>query len=170
MIYVFFFQAEDGIRDLTVTGVQTCALPIYAVFPAGRADVLKHHVHATFVGDAAHLVANFLCFVIDEVVGTEFSCFGELFLGTSSGDDAGTKELRDLNGGAAHAAACTKDENIFPGLQLATSDEHVPGGLKDERNRGGLFPLEIFGISEAVHFGRANEFRRAAVKDRKSVV
>src|SRR2546430_11111745 len=27
----FFFQAEDGIRDLTVTGVQTCALPIYEV-------------------------------------------------------------------------------------------------------------------------------------------
>src|SRR2546430_2785992 len=27
---VFFFQAEDGIRDLTVTGVQTCALPIYS--------------------------------------------------------------------------------------------------------------------------------------------
>src|SRR5256886_3844159 len=26
----FFFQAEDGIRDLTVTGVQTCALPICA--------------------------------------------------------------------------------------------------------------------------------------------
>src|SRR2546430_9104557 len=30
MLYVFFFfQAEDGIRDLTVTGVQTCALPIW---------------------------------------------------------------------------------------------------------------------------------------------
>src|SRR2546430_11284351 len=28
MDYFFFFQAEDGIRDLTVTGVQTCALPI----------------------------------------------------------------------------------------------------------------------------------------------
>src|SRR2546427_3007768 len=27
-VYFFFFQAEDGIRDLTVTGVQTCALPI----------------------------------------------------------------------------------------------------------------------------------------------
>src|SRR3712207_7127242 len=26
--YVFFFQAEDGIRDIDVTGVQTCALPI----------------------------------------------------------------------------------------------------------------------------------------------
>src|SRR2546430_6581247 len=28
MFIFFFFQAEDGIRDLTVTGVQTCALPI----------------------------------------------------------------------------------------------------------------------------------------------
>src|SRR6267143_4002737 len=27
--FVFFFQAEDGIRDGTVTGVQTCALPIF---------------------------------------------------------------------------------------------------------------------------------------------
>src|SRR5437773_7768465 len=27
--YVFFFQAEDGIRDRDVTGVQTCALPIF---------------------------------------------------------------------------------------------------------------------------------------------
>src|SRR5438270_14102193 len=32
----FFFQAEDGIRDLTVTGVQTCALPIFG----GLATVL----------------------------------------------------------------------------------------------------------------------------------
>src|SRR5437762_10696569 len=27
-VFVFFFQAEDGIRDTSVTGVQTCALPI----------------------------------------------------------------------------------------------------------------------------------------------
>src|SRR6266478_666083 len=31
-VCVFFFQAEDGIRDLTVTGVQTCALPISGGF------------------------------------------------------------------------------------------------------------------------------------------
>src|SRR2546430_5181800 len=36
----FFFQAEDGIRDLTVTGVQTCALPIFE----------RQHL----VGDRAH--------------------------------------------------------------------------------------------------------------------
>src|SRR2546430_6809627 len=33
-LYFFFFQAEDGIRYLTVTGVQTCALPIFAPFGA----------------------------------------------------------------------------------------------------------------------------------------
>src|SRR5438309_5590526 len=35
---VFFFQAEDGIRDGTVTGVQTCALPIYRHRGAARRD------------------------------------------------------------------------------------------------------------------------------------
>src|SRR5690606_39411913 len=34
----FFFQAEDGIRDFHVTGVQTCALPIFKAL--GRKDVL----------------------------------------------------------------------------------------------------------------------------------
>src|SRR6266516_5474242 len=29
IVFFFFFQAEDGIRDRTVTGVQTCALPIF---------------------------------------------------------------------------------------------------------------------------------------------
>src|SRR5256886_11341242 len=33
-VFFFFFQAEDGIRDLTVTGVQTCALPISGIRPA----------------------------------------------------------------------------------------------------------------------------------------
>src|SRR2546422_7803176 len=35
MVYItmfFFFQAEDGIRDVAVTGVQTCALPIFGLF------------------------------------------------------------------------------------------------------------------------------------------
>src|SRR6266542_6196806 len=36
----FFFQAEDGIRDATVTGVQTCALPISGSTAAVR--LLRH--------------------------------------------------------------------------------------------------------------------------------
>src|SRR5688500_11586486 len=31
--FFFFFQAEDGIRDYKVTGVQTCALPIFSADP-----------------------------------------------------------------------------------------------------------------------------------------
>src|SRR6266699_6502057 len=36
MIFVFFFQAEDGIRDADVTGVQTCALPICGILRKQR--------------------------------------------------------------------------------------------------------------------------------------
>src|SRR5205807_178623 len=52
---VFFFQAEDGIRDYKVTGVQTCALPIYAgaSFSAPSADLDGKNVHR-FVVDAAN--------------------------------------------------------------------------------------------------------------------
>src|SRR5207245_3056721 len=41
-----FFQAEDGIRDATVTGVQTCALPIWEVGPAEvPRQARRHHAH-----------------------------------------------------------------------------------------------------------------------------
>src|SRR6266481_3774555 len=38
VVFFFFFQAEDGIRDGTVTGVQTCALPILLEPAARRPD------------------------------------------------------------------------------------------------------------------------------------
>src|SRR5690606_40047539 len=37
LTYIFFFQAEDGIRDFHVTGVQTCALPILFGMISGSA-------------------------------------------------------------------------------------------------------------------------------------
>src|SRR5437764_12440611 len=40
--HVFFFQAEDGIRDTSVTGVQTCALPIL------RGRLLRHQPRRRF--------------------------------------------------------------------------------------------------------------------------
>src|SRR3712207_1014813 len=45
--FVFFFQTEDGIRDIGVTGVQTCALPICVVEVAvhGLPPGLGSHVH-----------------------------------------------------------------------------------------------------------------------------
>src|SRR5699024_3945398 len=38
----FFFQAEDGIRDRNVTGVQTCALPIWNIVTSGINDTAKN--------------------------------------------------------------------------------------------------------------------------------
>src|SRR5690606_40813598 len=35
----FFFQAEDGIRDFHVTGVQTCALPIFVLMKSGSSPL-----------------------------------------------------------------------------------------------------------------------------------
>src|SRR5256885_4837841 len=45
--FIFFFQAEDGIRDYKVTGVQTCALPIWLAVPAPHGVTTGHHCPAT---------------------------------------------------------------------------------------------------------------------------
>src|SRR5207249_8369915 len=44
----FFFQAEDGIRDRNVTGVQTCALPIYLGRPPHFP--VEHHERSRALG------------------------------------------------------------------------------------------------------------------------
>src|SRR5256885_5464398 len=41
-VCVFFFQAEDGIRDYKVTGVQTCALPIWSVYSDAFVPLIQH--------------------------------------------------------------------------------------------------------------------------------
>src|SRR5258708_24967590 len=44
-LFFFFFQAEDGIRDDLVTGVQTCALPIWSLSATPIAEFSKTHLH-----------------------------------------------------------------------------------------------------------------------------
>src|SRR5438128_12675746 len=43
-MFFFFFQAEDGIRDATVTGVKTCALPIFDLLERVERGPLKRRV------------------------------------------------------------------------------------------------------------------------------
>src|SRR5690606_11246835 len=53
-----FFQAEDGIRDFHVTGVQTCALPIYQLTidkPPRKRGVRLPHIFAQVVGSYGNL-------------------------------------------------------------------------------------------------------------------
>src|SRR5690606_40280222 len=63
----FFFQAEDGIRDFHVTGVQTCALPIYracsrAAFCGKCSEVcpVKIDIHKMLLLNRRDAVANHL--------------------------------------------------------------------------------------------------------------
>src|SRR5256886_12899757 len=59
---IFFFQAEDGIRDLTVTGVQTCALPIYELLERGRLRQEPARKRAAqFPGQTVHAQAARRC-------------------------------------------------------------------------------------------------------------
>src|SRR2546426_11571212 len=57
----FFFQAEDGIRDYKVTGVQTCALPIYSPGQAGESWRLdKLDLGVTVTASAGTILEVFL--------------------------------------------------------------------------------------------------------------
>src|SRR5690606_40230524 len=56
--FFFFFQAEDGIRDFHVTGVQTCALPISIEVPAVDLVVVKP-TFGVSAAEAYSLLAGF---------------------------------------------------------------------------------------------------------------
>src|SRR2546430_9018252 len=63
LVWFFFFQAEDGIRDLTVTGVQTCALPISLGSMSDPRDVARAIVRLvenpkpdTLVGKSGYII------------------------------------------------------------------------------------------------------------------
>src|SRR5437762_11397781 len=69
---VFFFQAEDGIRDTSVTGVQTCALPILDLDPVGHAKLFRQTptfftVKSRRVGLVQHQPGAVFCFQLHQV-------------------------------------------------------------------------------------------------------
>src|SRR2546422_7973887 len=57
-ILIFFFQAEDGIRDVAVTGVQTCALPISQVLEHGETAWLVPPGNPAELASAIELLAQ----------------------------------------------------------------------------------------------------------------
>src|SRR6476661_7323362 len=83
MYVFFFFQAEDGIRACSVTGVQTCALPI-SFDPQGRL-----HVSSRFEGTVYRVAADGSAepFATDLGVacGLTFAPDGTLYVGDRSG-------------------------------------------------------------------------------------
>src|SRR5205823_9309014 len=58
--FFFFFQAEDGIRDKLVTGVQTCALPISALAISPPAPPVTTPTHETRSGPPGQSLTKLL--------------------------------------------------------------------------------------------------------------
>src|SRR5256886_6327574 len=71
LLIFFFFQAEDGIRDLTVTGVQTCALPISTVLGRKTYEV-SLRMGAKFDSRTRNLVCSRHARPADAPSGVEF--------------------------------------------------------------------------------------------------
>src|SRR2546430_11204947 len=69
----FFFQAEDGIRDLTVTGVQTCALPISPAVRRQEKPMTAPGRTLALVGGLLAALTIWSCFVVIHV--TEYGLF-----------------------------------------------------------------------------------------------
>src|SRR3712207_1532624 len=63
----FFFQAEDGIRDIGVTGVQTCALPISEVLAYSAIGQVGYVLVALGIGGAVGLSAALIYAVVNSL-------------------------------------------------------------------------------------------------------
>src|SRR3712207_535488 len=97
--FFFFFQAEDGIRDIGVTGVQTCALPIWVLDDEGADHTLLHALYLLgrciptyddYIAGLASLAHGFGCaehpWLVGGEDGVEVGVGGEDVLGDPEGD------------------------------------------------------------------------------------
>src|SRR5256885_13272088 len=103
MFFFFFFQAEDGIRDYKVTGVQTCALPIFS---------------ATVVAIDA---------TVAEITLTDDLNFGVQYFLTSKDVGAGNnKGSIGLLNAAQSTAQSALLQRVTPGLNFLIGSEALP--------------------------------------------
>src|SRR5699024_12682077 len=106
-MFVFFFQAEDGIRDRNVTGVQTCALPICPYFVEGEPEGQQYHlIGGHFTGSMTSHSLESIAFhggltvhldrSEERRVGKECRCRG-------ARDDAERQRMKETTGGSIMA-------------------------------------------------------------------
>src|SRR2546429_1397262 len=87
-ILFFFFQAEDGIRDVAVTGVQTCALPIYTPCDDGNACTFNDVCDGSGQCDGTAIAGCTLC-------STAADCDDQNACTTESCDEIGRASCRE---------------------------------------------------------------------------
>src|SRR2546430_7003706 len=92
-VIFFFFQAEDGIRDLTVTGVQTCALPI--------SDIVVGVAEVGIDSDGLMAVLNGVLVVAQKGIGPAAERVG--FSGGIGGDGAVVGDRKSTRLNSSHS-------------------------------------------------------------------
>src|SRR5699024_11511851 len=92
-VMYFFFQAEDGIRDRNVTGVQTCALPILM---DGIRSLLMDGIRSLLTGDEAVLLPGAMNALAARIIeDTGFKAIYVTGAGVRSEERRVGKESRD---------------------------------------------------------------------------
>src|SRR5699024_11683428 len=103
----FFFQAEDGIRDRNVTGVQTCALPIFAPRPSGAG------CNCCYPACSPAITNGRDARMYGPVYGGRFSRSEERRVGKEGGCRwGGGDEERQREGGRGGAERSARDEGV----------------------------------------------------------
>src|SRR5437016_10696626 len=115
LIVFFFFQAEDGIRDWSVTGVQTCALPICNSAPTVASSESVYAVASTQM--RTRIVGRTQSLICTEIPPSLF--------GPVSFDAAGPRPPADL--GPSGQLRSSADRTILQGsCRARTSDASAP--------------------------------------------
>src|SRR2546429_7296381 len=110
-VFFFFFQAEDGIRDVAVTGVQTCALPILFSY----AEYLDYRDHnEVFSGLLAYepfIEATLAGGKLQRLLGTAATCNYFEVLNEHPAQDRKSTRLNSSHGYISYAVFCLKKKN-----------------------------------------------------------
>src|SRR2546429_4544809 len=134
LVFLFFFQAEDGIRDVAVTGVQTCALPIaYIGGKAAREGTRFSHAGAIIEGGRGTHAGKVKA--LREAGATVVDAFGEL-------PDAVVQILKKLKGESLMSEA---DKNAVWNTAVT----------RVEPNRVAVRGYDIAELMGRVSFGKA---------------
>src|SRR3712207_7710237 len=101
---VFFFQAEDGIRDIGVTGVQTCALPICWL------AIRDHKTFFVTITDARDEAAAMFdqCKNINQFVNEQFDNYQGIKQFLAANQDRKSTRLNSSHANISYAVFCLK--------------------------------------------------------------
>src|SRR5256886_11813596 len=121
---IFFFQAEDGIRDLTVTGVQTCALPIYVYRLRGSIDIEYSLARYGAARLWQLLEKEDYVAVLSAITGNQ--AIQEIQAGLKAIYVSGWQVAADAN----NANEMYPDQSLYPSASVPTLLRRINNGLK----------------------------------------